>query len=58
MKRIVIILAVVLASFFAFRACNTSPEEASKDTVKEFMSANKGKEKGLKRYLGLKPGPF
>jgi len=39
MKRIVIILAVVLASFFAFRACNTSPEEASKDTVKEFMSA-------------------
>ncbi|WP_333784606.1 DUF4878 domain-containing protein [Thermocrinis sp.] len=39
MKRIVLILALVLVGFFVFRGCGTSPEEASKDTVKEFMSA-------------------
>ncbi len=39
MKRIVLILVLVLLGFFVFRGCGTSPEEASKDTVKEFMSA-------------------
>ncbi|WP_448587934.1 DUF4878 domain-containing protein [Thermocrinis sp.] len=39
MKKVLIILAVVLGGFFVFRACGTSPEEASKDTVKEFISA-------------------
>jgi len=39
MKRIVLILVLVLLGFFVFRGCGTSPEEASKDTVKGFMSA-------------------
>jgi hypothetical protein len=41
MKKVAIILAVVLAGFFVFRACGTSPEEASESTVKEFISAIK-----------------
>jgi len=41
MKKVAIILAVVLAGFFVFRACGTSPEEASEGIVKEFISAIK-----------------
>jgi len=56
MKRIVLILAVVLLGFFAFRACGTSPESASEKTVKEFMSAIREGEG--KKAVGLLYPPF
>ncbi|MCI4458031.1 MAG: DUF4878 domain-containing protein [Thermocrinis sp.] len=53
MKKVAVILAVVLAGFFVFRACGTNPEEASESTVKEFLSAIKdgdGKEAVMLLY--------
>ncbi|WP_448583752.1 DUF4878 domain-containing protein [Thermocrinis sp.] len=56
MKKVVLILVLVLLGFLFFRACGTSPEEASKDTVKEFMSAIRNGEG--KEAVGLLYPPF
>lgn len=37
MKRILIILAAILAVFFLFKSCGENPEKAAKATVKEFI---------------------
>ncbi len=41
MRKTLLILAVILGGFFVLRTCGTSPEEASEDTVREFISAMK-----------------
>ena len=56
MKRVGIVIAVVLAVFFLFRACGNSPEESARDIVKEFIE-NIRDEEGAEAVKLLYP-PF
>ncbi|MFN3947771.1 MAG: DUF4878 domain-containing protein [Aquificaceae bacterium] len=56
MKKVLILIALVLAAFFVFRACGESPEASARKTVKEFIERIRDEE-GKKAVKLLYP-PF